>query len=154
MKKSCVLILMLLVFATLKAQITKDPVLWTCKTVKMNDHKYKIYIEANIESGWHIYSQHQPKDAISTPTSFVIGPEKQIKAIGRMKEIGKVEKQDIETLGITQNYFAKKVSFEQEFAVNNPRGNKVSIKIAYMACNDHSCLPVKEIEVQAVLPKN
>ena len=42
-----------------KAQMF-EPVQWTVETEKLSKHEYNIVFKAEVEDGWHLYSQHTP----------------------------------------------------------------------------------------------
>ena len=67
MKKFIFLLLTLLSF-NLFSQI-EDPVDWSFSIEHLSDDIYNLVIEANIEKGWNVYSQHVDPDG-PIPTSF------------------------------------------------------------------------------------
>jgi len=151
MKTIILLIGIIFGFGSVHAQIIKDPVKWSCKTIRLDKDHYRVLLQADIKPGWHIYSQIQPKDAISVPTSFAYKPSEVIKLEGQTKEAGKIKKQVIEGLDITQYYFADQVVFSQDFTLKGKKTDKISVKVTYMACDENQCLPVAEKELTANL---
>src|SRR5438874_4849100 len=69
-----------------------NPVSWTFTAKKTTDKTYEVHMTANIQSGWHIYSQNQPGDAIAVPTTVTINNNPLVKLDGKIKEVGKLEK--------------------------------------------------------------
>jgi hypothetical protein len=57
MKKFITLSLVLLSTLILKAQ---NPVTWSFSAKKLDDKTYEVHMTANIQSGWHVFSQTQP----------------------------------------------------------------------------------------------
>ena len=47
----------------------QSPVSWTFSSKKIADKTFELHLTADIQSGWHLYSQEQPEDAIAIPTS-------------------------------------------------------------------------------------
>ncbi|MGZ8553853.1 MAG: protein-disulfide reductase DsbD domain-containing protein, partial [Chitinophagaceae bacterium] len=45
-----------------------NPVSWSFSAKKVADKTYEIHLTATMQSGWHLYSQTQPDDAIAIPT--------------------------------------------------------------------------------------
>src|SRR5437762_14086595 len=86
--------------ASLNAQML-NPVSWTFTAKKTADKTFEVHLTANIQSGWHIYSQTQPGDAIAIPTSVTINNNPLIKLDGKIKEVGKLEKHTDETVKAT-----------------------------------------------------
>ena len=53
-------------------------------------HKtYEIHMTATIQTGWHLYSQTQPEDAIAIPTGIKFTSNPLVTAEGPVKEVGK-----------------------------------------------------------------
>ena len=52
-------LLVMLVPYVAKAQLI-EPVIWTVETEKLNKNEYNIVFKADIEDGWHLYSQNTP----------------------------------------------------------------------------------------------
>ena len=54
---------------------------------------YEIHMTATIQSGWHLYSQTQPEDAIAKPTGFTFNNNPLLdlgRKDQRSREIGKI----------------------------------------------------------------
>jgi thiol:disulfide interchange protein DsbD len=47
---------------------------------------------AFVQSGWHLYSQSQPEDAVAEPTKITFNKNALLKLDGNLKEEGKLEK--------------------------------------------------------------
>src|SRR3954469_5492716 len=97
-----ILVLLSTVFCTW----AQNPVTWSFSAKKLADKKYEIHLTATVQSGWHLYSQLQPEDAVVNPTSFVFNPNPLLAAEGKIKETGKMEKFHDEKLGISANQYA------------------------------------------------
>src|SRR5215204_1492104 len=107
--------LFLLAFTTIvsSAQMA-SPISWTFNSKKISDNVYEVQMVANIQNGWHLYSQTQPKDAIAIPTAFSFTNNPLIELDGKIKEIGKVEKFSDKELGVSANQYSKQVVFSQK----------------------------------------
>ena len=122
-----------------------DPVTWRY-TVKQTGPKiYQVYFIANVASGWHIYAQEQPKEAVAAPTAIRISKNPLLVIKGGPVELGKKTKQFVEELGITQYYYADKVQFVQTVMTKNNATTSLTGTLSYMACTDTRCLPEKTI---------
>jgi len=83
--KKIVLILSLFIFGFAQSQIF-EPVKWSTSVEKLSDTEYLLISKANIESGWHLYSQNVPENG-PIATSFVYeGADKNFKIIGNTEE--------------------------------------------------------------------
>jgi thiol:disulfide interchange protein DsbD len=76
--------------AAAKAQL--NPVGWTFSAKKISDKTYELHITATMQSGWHLYSQTQPEDAIAEPTKITFNKNPLLTLDGKIKEEGKMEK--------------------------------------------------------------
>lgn len=139
-------------FAFVTNATAQDPVHWTFRAEKTADKTYEIHLTATIDEGWHIYAQHQPKDAISLPTKIVFTKSPLFTLNGTAKESGKLEKQRVEVLEIEQNMYEHTVDFVQVVKLKAAVKTTASGTITYMACTGEQCLQPKTIPFSAPLP--
>ena len=143
MKK--ILAVLIILAAGFKADAQTDPVSWTFSVVKITDKDYEVHLKATIQTGWHLYSQKQPGDAIAEPTSILINANPLFKADGKIKEAGKMEVMKDASLGISANQYSQSVDFVQKIKLKAAVKTNVTGTIAYQTCNDKKCLPTKKI---------
>src|SRR5436189_6164738 len=110
MKKLFVFITFITVACVAHAQ---SPVSWSFSSKKVSDKTFEVHLTANIQSGWHMYSQDQPDDAIAVPTSVKINTNPLLKLDGKIKEVGNMEKYKDKILGISAHQYSEKVDFIQ-----------------------------------------
>jgi hypothetical protein len=143
MKKATILLFSLLLTSAFGAfaQID-DPVTWSYAAKKISKTEAVVYLKANIESGWHIYSLNQKAGGpIKTTVSFE--PSKDYVKVGMTTEPKPVVKYE-ETFSMNVNYFERQVIFQQKVKI--PKGAAaVKGKIEFMVCNDRKCLPPSEV---------
>ena len=119
------------------------PVTWTYSAKKIADKKFEIQLVANMQPGWHLYSQKQPDDFIAIPTSFDFSSNPLVSFEGGLKEVGKMEKFKDSKLGISANQYANTVKFIQIVKLKaNVKTNLVG-KVEFQTCDDKKCLPPK-----------
>ena len=140
MKKLIALSFLLMLSGFLFAQI-QNPVGWTATSKKINDKTYEVHLTANIEKGWHIYSQTTPEGG-PIPTSITFTKNPLLTIDGTAKEVGKLEKH-IEPLfsNIEVKQFSDKVDFVQLIKLKAPVKTSINLAVEYMVCNDKQCLP-------------
>ena len=140
MKKIIIASAMLLFSGILFAQI-QNPVSWTATSKKINDKTYEIHLIANIDAGWHTYSQTTP-DGGPVPTSITFTKNPLLIFDGKTKEVGKLE-QHIEPLfgNIDVKQFSNHVDFVQLVKLKAPVKTSVDVAVEFMVCNDKQCLP-------------
>ncbi len=91
MRTVCFLICLILAFKTDSYAQSggPDPVRWVFHVVSSSDNVYEIRLTAHLESGWHIYAQVQPKEAISQPTKITFRLNPLVQLQGPVNERGK-----------------------------------------------------------------
>ena len=149
MKK--LIILSACVVAMLNLAAQKQPVKWSYTANKVSDKVYEVHIHATIDEGWHIYAQQQPEDAIAQPTKFKFSNNPLVMLNGKVKELGKLEKQEISSLGIIQNQYSREVDFVQEVQLRSPVKTAVSGVFTFQVCTDEQCLLPKEVAFSLAL---
>lgn len=128
-----------------------DPVSLSFSSKKLGDNIYEVRITANIDKGWHLYSQSQPKDAIALPTSFSFNKNPLLELDGNVKEIGKLEKYVDKVLDVSANQYSNQVTFVQKVKVKGKAKTKVTGKMEYQVCTDEKCLPAKTVNLSIAL---
>ena len=128
-----------------------NPVSWSFNSKKISDNIYELQIVATIQQGWHVYSQHQPKDAIAQPTSFAFNKNPLLQFDGNVKEVGNLEKFKDKELDISANQYSNKVTFIQRVKLKGKAKTNVTGKLTYQTCNDEKCLPAKTINLSIAL---
>ena len=126
---------------------SQENVAWT---LHYDNSTESIVIEADIEEGWHLYSQNIDKNVGPVPTTFEYIENPAINIIGKTTEPQSITKFD-ENFGGELSFFEGKVVFNQKIKVLNSTIQKGVI--TYMICNDEVCLPPKDVEFEVVIDK-
>ncbi|HEY0039077.1 MAG TPA: protein-disulfide reductase DsbD domain-containing protein [Flavisolibacter sp.] len=150
MKKSFFFLLIAFTSSVVSAQIA-NPVSWTFTSKKVSDNIYEVQMVANIENGWHLYSQSQPKDAIAIPTAFNFTKNPLIELNGKIKETGKLEKFTDQDLGVSANQYSKLVVFSQKVKLKGKAKSNVGGNVTFQTCDDKKCLPPKTVNFSIAL---
>ena len=142
-----------IIFAILSVSIAsaQNPVSWSYSSKKISANQYEILLVATIASGWHLYSQTQPKDAIAQPTAFKFTNNPLLQLDGAIKESGKMEKFTDKELGISANQYSKKVVFVQKIKVKGKVKSNVGGTVTFQTCDDKKCLPPKTVNFNIAL---
>jgi len=138
--KTLTTILLLLVSATGFSQIY-DPVKWEVKADRFAPDSARITINADIEKGWHIYSQAQDKNDGPVPTSFEFVSNSGYELIGKTEEPAPLTKKEPAFNNATVSFFEGKTSFSQKIALRTSDSLQISVAATYMVCSDEMCLP-------------
>jgi DsbC/DsbD-like thiol-disulfide interchange protein len=150
MRTTSLLVAIFFSVVSIQAQ-TLNPVNWTFTAKKTADKTYEVHLTANIQSGWHIYSQIQPDDAIAIPTSVTINNNPLVKLDGKIKEVGKLEKYKDEIVKATNHQYSTKVDFVQVVKLKSSAKTNVTGSVEFQTCDDKKCLPPKTVNFNIAL---
>ncbi len=150
MKKIFFFIAIFFAIQNLTAQIY-DPVSFKTAVKEIDSKTYELSITAQIEKGWHMYSQIVPPNG-PMPTSFKFEKSKNYSAKGTVTEPSGHEIDD-PVFGIHIKLFETKAIFTQKIERKNNDAFKVKATIEFMVCNDQSCLPPSERDFVFNIPK-
>jgi len=128
-----------------------NPVSWTFTAKKISADTYEVHMTATIQNGWHLYSQHQPEDAVAIPTTFTLAKNPLLEMTGKIKEIGKLEKFHDKELNLSANQYSRKVDFVQTVKLKGKIKTKLSGSVEYQTCDDKKCLPPKTVNFTVLL---
>ena len=118
----------------------KQPAKWDFTAKKINATTYEIHLTANLEGGWHIYSQTTPDGGpVATKIKFTANPLITIE--GAAKEVGKLEKKHEAIFDVDVKQFSNKVDFVQLVKLKGKVKTNITGSVDYMTCNDRECLP-------------
>ena len=136
--------LFMLVPFVAKAQIL-EPVQWTVETEKLNKNEYNIVFKAEIEDGWHLYSQNTPFGG-PMPLYFEF-----IDTLGIERKGGVEEPKAIvhysEIFEIDEHFFEKEAVFTQRVKLLDDAATVTGV-ITGQTCKE-SCIQLEyEFEVQ------
>ena len=119
----------------------QQPVKWSYDAKKLGANKYELHIRANIDAGWHLFSQKQPESAIALPTTIQFTKNPLISLKGKIKEQGDLKKRKEETLDIESWLYEGEVSFVQLIETKGKAKTNVNGNIEFQVCTDEKCLP-------------
>lgn len=114
---------------------------WEFSSKKIADKKYEIKMVANIQPGWHLYSQNQSEDAIALPTTIKFSSNPLIVLSGKPQEIGRLYDQYEKATRSRSRFYSNKVEFIQTITLKNNVKTAVAGEIEFMVCDDKQCLP-------------
>ncbi len=146
MKKLLLILSTVFLMGSVFAQ--SEPVSWSFSAKKVSGKTYDVYMTATLKTGWHIYSQTQPKDAIALPTKFAFSNNPLATLVGDVKEVGKMQKVKDEALGATAHQFSNKVNFVQRVTLKSDAKTNINGTVEYQLCDDKMCLPPKKLPVK------
>jgi thiol:disulfide interchange protein DsbD len=143
MKKILILAVISLVAISGMAQL--NPIMWSFSAKKTGEKMYEVHMTATIQTGWHLYSQKQPDDAIAIPTTFTLNSNPLFTLEGKIKEVGKMEVMNDKELGVSANQYSRTVDFVQKIKLKSNAKTNFSGSVEYQTCDDKKCLPPKTV---------
>ncbi len=114
---------------------------WDYVVKKIGDKKYEVRMIANIQPGWHLYSQTQSADAIALPTTINFAKNPLLVVSGKPKEVGKVTDAFDKATQSRSRFYSNKVEFVQIVTVKSAVKTSLSGDVEFMVCDDKQCLP-------------
>lgn len=148
MKKFIAVAVFILSSITGFTQILK-PVKWSFSSESINEKDAYILLTANIDEGWHVYSQFIEEGG-PIPTTFTFNKSADYKLIGKTSETPKATSAFDNNFGMQISWHERKVVFKQKIRLNKPEA-KVNGTLEFMVCNDKQCLPPEELELSLVV---
>lgn len=118
----------------------ENPVTWTASVEKQSDSIFKLVFEANLEPGWHFYSQEEPEAGGPLPTEFSYNAgEAGYELEGSTMEPAGVAAYD-PVFEMNIRYFKDHAVFVQMIKV--PPGTNPTVKadVFFQACDKEKCL--------------
>ena len=144
MKKKNILVVLLLLTALVQSQILK-PVSWSTGTEKISASEFDLVITAEIDAGWHLYSQNVP-DGGPIPTTISFEENDAYQLIGNPTE-GEGHEEFDNVFEMDIKYFETEAIFRQRVRVLTDERVSIEGVVEFMVCDDASCLPPTEIDL-------
>lgn len=149
MKRVIFFLMMAMGISAVNAQL--NPVSWSFTSKKIAEKTYEIHLTATMQSGWHLYSQVQPEDAIAIPTGFKLNSNPLMSLEGKIKEVGKMQKFHDAKLDLSANQYADKVDFVQVVKLKANVKTNLTGSVEYQTCDDKKCLPPRTVNFSIVV---
>lgn len=121
-----------------------DPVQWSFSTEALGNNEYNVNFKADIENGWHVYSQNIA-DGGPVPTTFTFSETSGYERLGEVMEGEAIVLND-PVFDMELRYFEKQAIFTQKVKVLGKEPVTVKGELEYMVCNDGMCLPPTAVE--------
>jgi len=130
-------ILLLLIAANTFAQQQERPIKWVATVEQIKPDSATLIFTANIEKGWHTYSQFTP-DGGPIATAFTFPKSSTYVVAGKTSEPKPDEAFD-KDFGVKVMTLQGTPVFKQTIAIKNKKKFTIPVKIDYEACKD-KCL--------------
>jgi thiol:disulfide interchange protein DsbD len=121
-----------------------DPVRWEFGYEKTGENEYDLIFTAIIEKGSHIYSMDVPKGG-PIPTSFSFDTVAGVNLAGKPFEVTNANEVNDEAFGMKIRSFEDRAEFRQKIKSDKPSFTVKGV-VSYMACNNVTCSPPKDVD--------
>ena len=111
----------------------------------------QVEIVANIDKGWHLYSQFIQNDVGPVPTTITFKSSDDFQLIGAVAEPKPIQKYD-ENFEAMLDFFEHKVTFTQK--IKAKKESVLEGSVTFMVCNETMCLPPVDKKFKITIPKN
>ena len=150
LKATLLIFFSLLVTHTLLAKKVADPTTWTIEAKKKDGNKYQLIFHLKLKKEWHIWSLKPGGDGLEIAPTFTFVHNSNVKFIGKVTEHGKVITDVMDGVDGPVSRFENNVDYYQTIEVT---GNAtIKGKHTYQVCNEHMCLPSKEVAFSIDIP--
>jgi len=123
-------------------QNVTNPLKWHTSVEKTGDDTYNLIIQADIDDGWHLYSQFTDPNG-SLPIEFEWQNAKgNYKVLGKAKEIDTHQAYN-KVFKVTETFFSKHAKLIQPIKLLNKDVKKIELTLYGQTCKE-SCIQVKE----------
>ena len=147
MKKFIGIFSFFIAFTTFLTAQIHDPVKWETSVEKVTDTEFDLVVTANIDKGWHLYSQNVP-DGGPIPTTFYFKDvENEYELVGKTTE-GKGHEVYDNVFEMDIKYFEKQAIFKQRIKLLTKNKITVNSSLEFMVCDDTNCLPPTEVDIK------
>ena len=133
------------------AQSFDQPVSWSSSVEKVGDNIYEMQFHGSIEGKWHIYDLG-PYNGGPNPTVLKIEAVEGIKLIGEPYIKSDVHKAFDEMFNMEIGTCEDGVVLAQKVEVTSASAVNLTANIEWQACDNGSCLPPTDEDVQVKLP--
>jgi thiol:disulfide interchange protein DsbD len=138
MKRIILLVLITSISLTSYSQVV-NPVQWDFSVEKENNKTAYLIFKADIDSGWHLYSQNFPEGG-PIRTSFNFDKSDQFELEGETTEEPEPEEEFDETFGIKVRHFSGQATFKQKINLQTDQAFDISGNIEYQVCQEEKCV--------------
>lgn len=129
-----------------------NPVKWKTSVEKLSDKEYLLKVQAEIQSGWHLYGQYIEEGGPSKTAFTFKNPNKDFELTGKTTEEKGHEVQD-KIFDMKIKYFEGKALFTQKIKFTSKVSSKIEAEVEFMVCDDSNCLPPTTEDLTFKIPE-
>ena len=116
-------------------QANPHPVRWEQQLIRNSDSTLTLVLEATIEAGWHLYSQHTPAGG-ALPTEFSFANAGTGYALQGAVQESETQTAYSDIFEVDETFFKDTARFTQEIRITDPELPGIQVDVFYQACKD------------------
>ncbi len=128
-----------------------NPVQWRFSSEQLGSNEYLLIYEAEIESGWAVYSQYLESDLGPVATSINYESSTHFEVVGKAEEKGHRKDGYDAIFDMNVVKFTDRYRIEQRIRLKENK--PVTGYLNFMTCDDTKCLPPKDVDFRIELAK-
>ncbi len=136
--------------ATISISAQENIVSWSTSVEQLNSDEYQITLQSNVKEGFHIYDLGPDAQSPVTLTTFVFECSEGLEKIGDVTPLSEPHRYYDDIFMAEMGYFEGSPAFTQNFKLTG-EGGSVKIFIEWMACDENSCTPPEDIELEVTI---
>ena len=146
------LVAFLLTIFTCFTVISQTPTSWSVESRSIEVNTYEVKIIAEIDEGWHLYSQYLESDEGPLSTYITFESPDLFEIIDKTSEVG-VETHYDPVWEMDISFFSHSATFIQKVKALNPDSSIFKGNVNFMVCDDKECLPPDDYSFEIDLKK-
>ena len=134
------------------AMASAQGVTWQSKVEPLEGNAYRIVLEATVPSGYHMYDLGPYEGGGPNPTVITFTPGEGAALDGEVEPLDPPHRYHDDVYGMEIGTYEGTVRFAQKVTLSAPQA-LVTAQLEWMICDDTSCMPPEDLELQIVVPE-
>ena len=127
-------------------------VTWKSAVEPLEGNAYRIVLEATVPAGYHMYDLGPYEGGGPNPTVITFTPGEGVTLDGQVEPLAAPHRYFDETYGMEIGTYDGTVQFAQKVLLTAPQAT-LTAQLEWMICNDTSCMPPEDLELQISVPE-
>ena len=127
-------------------------VTWKSKVEPIEGNAYRVVLEATVPSGYHMYDLGPYEGGGPNPTVITFTPGEGVTLDGEVEPIDAPHRYFDQTYGMEIGTYEGTARFAQKVLLQADQG-AVTAQLEWMICDDTSCMPPEDLEMQIGIPE-
>lgn len=144
--------LMPLFAVMIAAMASAQGVTWQSSVEPLGENAYRIVLEATVPSGYHMYDLGPYEGGGPNPTVITFTPGEGASLDGGVEPLDTPHRYYDDVYGMEIGTYEGTVRFAQKLSLTAPQAT-VTAQLEWMICDDTSCMPPEDLELQIAVPE-